>query len=45
MRTLALLATLLATLALWAAVAAAGECCAYKGRDAACIPCRPTQGV
>ncbi|HEY1244345.1 MAG TPA: hypothetical protein VGF29_05885 [Hyphomicrobiaceae bacterium] len=31
----------------WARVppAAAGECCVFPGRDAACVPCRPTRGA
>jgi hypothetical protein len=25
--------------------AAGGQCCAYRGSDTACIPCRPTRGT
>jgi hypothetical protein len=29
----------------WSRPAAGGQCCAYRGSDTACIPCRPTRGT
>ena len=37
------LALLTALTILATAEGIAGVCCAYKGRDSACVPCRPTR--